>query len=290
MIKLYNGDCLEIMKEIPSKSIDMILCDLPYQVTKNKWDIIIPMNDYVIIDDEVLEKDKFYLQQFMKGLTKKEIDKTWKENKQEGLWSHYNRIIKDNGAILLFGQDIFSAQLINSNLKMYKYKWFWKKDRPSGFLNAKKMPLKDVEEILVFYKKCPIYNPQFWEGIPLHGMGTKYKEGNLGNNNYGKFASHKNPSANREGDTKKYPRQVLEFKRPHPPIFPTQKPVDLCEYLIKTYTNEGDLVLDNCMGSGSTGVACKNLNRRFIGIELDENYFNIAKKRIEDTEEELKNK
>ena len=281
MIKLYNGDCLEVMKEIPSKSVDMILCDLPYQVTKNKWDIIIPMNDYVIINDEVLEKDKFYLQQFMKGLTKKEIDKIWKENKQEGLWSHYNRIIKDNGAILLFGQDIFSAQLINSNLKMYKYKWFWKKDRPSGFLNAKKMPLKDVEEILVFYKKCPIYNPQFWEGIPLHGMGTKYKEGNLGNNNYGKFASHTNPSANREGDTKKYPRQVLEFKRPHPPIFPTQKPVDLCEYLIKTYTNEGDLVLDNCMGSGSTGVACKNLNRRFIGIELNSKTFNLAKDRIE---------
>ena len=281
MIKLYNGDCLEVMKEIPSKSIDMILCDLPYQVTKNKWDIIIPMNDYVIINDEVLEKDKFYLQQFMKGLTKKEIDKIWKENKQEGLWSHYNRIIKDNGAILLFGQDIFSAQLINSNLKMYKYKWFWKKDRPSGFLNAKKMPLKDVEEILVFYKKCPIYNPQFWEGIPLHGMGTKYKEGNLGNNNYGKFASHTNPSANREGDTKKCPRQVLEFKRPHPPIFPTQKPVDLCEYLIKTYTNEGDLVLDNCMGSGSTGVACKNLNRRFIGIELNSKTFNLAKDRIE---------
>ena len=281
MIKLYNGDCLEVMKEIPSKSVDMILCDLPYQVTKNKWDIIIPMNDYVIINDEVLEKDKFYLQQFMKGLTKKEIDKAWKENKQEGLWSHYNRIIKDNGVILLFGQDIFSAQLINSNLKMYKYKWFWKKDRPSGFLNAKKMPLKDVEEILVFYKKCPIYNPQFWEGIPLHGMGTKYKEGNLGNNNYGKFASHTNPSANREGDTKKYPRQVLEFKRPHPPIFPTQKPVDLCEYLIKTYTNEGDLVLDNCMGSGSTGVACKNLNRRFIGIELNSKTFNLAKDRIE---------
>lgn len=281
MIKLYNGDCLEVMKEIPSKSVDMILCDLPYQVTKNKWDTIIPMNDYIIANDESLEKDEFYLKQFLKGLSKKEIDKIWKENKKEGLWSYYNRIIKDNGAILLFGQDIFSAQLINSNLKMYKYKWFWKKDRPSGFLNAKKMPLKDVEEILVFYKKCPIYNPQFWEGIPLHGMGTKYKEGNLGNNNYGKFASHTNPSANREGDTKKYPRQVLEFKRPHPPIFPTQKPIDLCEYLIKTYTNEGDLVLDNCMGSGSTGVACKNLNRKFIGIELNSETFNLAKDRIE---------
>ena len=282
MIKLYNGDCLEVMKEIPSKSVDMILCDLPYQVTKNKWDTIIPMNDYIIANNESLEKDEFYLKQFLKGLSKKEIDKIWEENKKEGLWSYYNRIIKDNGAILLFGQDIFSAQLINSNLKMYKYKWFWKKDRPSGFLNAKKMPLKDVEEILVFYKKCPIYNPQFWEGIPLHGMGTKYKEGNLGNNNYGKFASHTNPSANREGDTKKYPRQVLEFKRPHPPIFPTQKPVDLCEYLIKTYTNEGDLVLDNCMGSGTTGIAALNTNRKFIGIELDENYFNMAKQRIKE--------
>ena len=285
--KLYQGDCLEIIKEIPNKSIDMILCDPPYQVTQNKWDICVPMNDYIIVNDKILEQDEFYLKQFLKGLSKKEIDKIWKENRHEGLWTHYKRIIKDNGAILLFGQDIFSAQLINSNPKMYKYKWFWKKDRPSGFLNAKKMPLKDVEETLVFYKKRPTYNPQFWEGIPLHGMGTKYKEGNLGNNNYGKFASHTNPSADREGDTKKYPRQVLEFKRPHPPIFPTQKPVDLCEYLIKTYTNENDIVLDNCMGSGSTGVAALNTNRRFIGIELDENYFNIAKKRIEDTEEEL---
>lgn len=280
MIELYNNDCLEIMKDIPSKSIDMILCDLPYQVTQNKWDTIIPMNDFISINNKNIEKNEFYLQQFMKGLTKKEINKIWKENKQEGLWTYYNRIIKDNGAIVLFAQDIFSAQLISSNPKMYKYKLFWKKDRPSGFLNAKKMPLKDVEEILIFYKKCPTYNPQFWEGIPLHGMGTKYKEGNLGNNNYGKFASHTNPSANREGDTKKYPRQLLEFKRPHPPIFPTQKPVDLCEYLIKTYTNEGEVILDNCMGSGSTGVACKKLNRKFIGIELNKLTFELAKDRI----------
>lgn len=279
--RLYQGDCLEIMKNITDKSIDMILCDLPYQVTQNKWDTIIPMNDFININNKNIEKNEFYLQQFMKGLTKNEINKIWKKNKQEGLWTYYNRIIKDNGAIVLFAQDIFSAQLINSNPKMYKYKFFWKKDRPSGFLNAKKMPLKNIEEILIFYKKCPTYNPQFWEGIPLHGMGTKYKEGNLGNNNYGKFASHTNPSADREGDTKKYPRQLLEFKRPHPPIFPTQKPVDLCEYLIKTYTNESEVILDNCMGSGSTGVACLNTNRRFVGIELDEKYFNIAKNRIE---------
>ena len=278
--QLYNGDCFEVMKGIPSNSIDMVLCDLPYQMTHNKWDVVIPMNDYVKQGNKVLVKDEFYLQQFLKGVPKKEIDDLWKENKHEGLWYHYNRIVKPNGAILLFGQDVFSAQLISSNPKMYRYKWFWKKDRPSGFLNAKKMPLKDIEEILVFYKKCPVYNPQFWEGIPLHGMGTKYREGKLGNNNYGKFASHTNPSANRVGDTKKHPRQVLEFKRPHPPIFPTQKPVDLCEYLIKTYTNENDTVLDNCMGSGSTGVACLNTNRKFIGIELDYENFSIAEKRI----------
>ena len=277
---LCNGDCFEVMKGIPSNSIDMVLCDLPYQMTHNKWDVVIPMNDYVKQGNKVLVKDEFYLQQFLKGVPKKEIDDLWKENKHEGLWYHYNRIVKPNGAILLFGQDVFSAQLISSNPKMYRYKWFWKKDRPSGFLNAKKMPLKDIEEILVFYKKCPVYNPQFWEGIPLHGMGTKYREGKLGNNNYGKFASHTNPSANRVGDTKKHPRQVLEFKRPHPPIFPTQKPVDLCEYLIKTYTNENDTVLDNCMGSGSTGVACLNTNRKFIGIELDYENFSIAEKRI----------
>ena len=278
--QLYNGDCFEVMKDIPSNSIDMVLCDPPYQMTHNKWDVVIPMNDYVKQGNKVLVKDEFYLQQFLKGVPKKEIDDLWKENKHEGLWYHYNRIVKPNGAILLFGQDVFSAQLISSNSKMYRYKWLWKKDRPSGFLNAKKMPLKDIEEILVFYKKCPVYNPQFWEGIPLHGMGTKYREGKLGNNNYGKFASHTNPSANRVGDTKKHPRQVLEFKRPHPPIFPTQKPVDLCEYLIKTYTNENDTVLDNCMGSGSTGVACLNTNRKFIGIELDYENFSIAEKRI----------
>ena len=171
--RLYQGDCLEIMKNITDKSIDMILCDLPYQVTQNKWDTIIPMNDFININNKNIEKNEFYLQQFMKGLTKNEINKIWKKNKQEGLWTYYNRIIKDNGAIVLFAQDIFSAQLINSNPKMYKYKFFWKKDRPSGFLNAKKMPLKNIEEILIFYKKCPTYNPQFWEGIPLHGMGTK---------------------------------------------------------------------------------------------------------------------
>jgi site-specific DNA-methyltransferase (adenine-specific) len=229
------------MKLIDKESIDMILCDLPYGSTKNPWDLIIPFED---------------------------------------LWGQYTRIIKKNGAIVLFGQGLFSSQLMMSNKKLWRYNLIWEKDRPSGFLNAAKMPLRSHEDILVFYKAAPIYNPQFWEGIPLHGMGTKYKEGHLANNNYGEFASHTNPSAERTGDTKKYPRSVLKFAKPHPPIHPTQKPIELCEWLIKTYTNEEQLVLDNCCGSATTCLAAKNLNRNFIGFETDINYFDIAKKRL----------
>lgn len=284
--ELYQGNCLEIMKNIPDKSIDMILCDLPYSITQNHWDCLIPLNDYVEIAGKNIEKDDFYLIQALNGLTKKEIDILWRIEKKDGLWTYYNRIIKDNGAIVLFAQDMFSAQLMNSNPKMYRYKLYWEKDRPSGFLNAKRMPLKDVEEVLIFYKKLPTYNPQFWEGKPLHGMGNKFKEGNLANNNYGKFPSHLNPSANRAGDTKKYPRQVLRFSRPHPPIHPTQKPVDLCSWLIRTYTNNNAVILDNTMGSGTTGLATLKVGegRKFIGIELQEDYFNIAKERIENIE------
>ena len=241
MFKLYCGDCLDIMKKIPNKSIDMILCDLPYNVTRNKWDVLIPF---------------------------------------DALWEQYNRVITDNGAIVLFAQGMFTSYLMQSNDKYWRYNLIWEKDRPSGFLNAKRMPLRSHEDICVFYKKMPTYNPQMWVGKPLHGMGNKFKEGNLRNNNYGDFPSHTNPSALRKGDTQKYPRSVLKFNRPHPPIHPTQKPVSLCEYLIKTYTNEGDLVLDNCMGSGTTGVACKNTNRDFIGIEISKEYFDIAKQRL----------
>lgn len=284
--ELYQGNCLEIMKNIPDKSVDMILCDLPYSITQNHWDCLIPLNDYVEIAGKNIEKDDFYLIQALNGLTKKEIDILWRVEKKDGLWTYYNRIIKDNGAIVLFAQDMFSAQLMNSNPKMYRYKLYWEKDRPSGFLNAKRMPLKDVEEVLIFYKKLPTYNPQFWEGKPLHGMGNKFKEGNLANNNYGKFPSHLNPSANRAGDTKKYPRQVLRFSRPHPPIHPTQKPVDLCSWLIRTYTNNNAVILDNTMGSGTTGLATLEVGegRKFIGIELQEDYFNMAKERIESIE------
>ena len=239
---IYNEDCLVGMKRIPDKSVDMILCDLPYGVTKNKWDSVIPLDE---------------------------------------LWKHYKRIIKENGAIVLFGQGLFTARLMFSNEKWYRYNLIWEKDRPSGFLNAKRMPLRSHEDIVVFYKKLPTYNPQFWEGEPLHGMGSKFREGQLENNNYGKFDSHKNPSAKHEGDTKKYPRSVLSFKKEHPPIHPTQKSVELVEWLVKTYSNEGDTVLDNCMGSGTTAIACLNTDREYIGFELDEAYHKLSLERIE---------
>lgn len=244
-IELWQGDCLQLMDNIADKSVDMILCDLPYGVTaKNKWDIVIPF---------------------------------------EPLWEQYKRIIRDNGCIALFADGMFMSNLMQSNKKMWRYNLVWDKELTSGFLNANKMPLRSHEEICIFYKKLPTYNPQFTEGQPLHGMGKKFSQEKNKNNNYGDFNSCNNPSAKREGDTKKYPKSIVKFVRPASCIMihPTQKPVELLEYLIKTYTNENDLVLDNCMGSGSTGVAAKNLNRKFIGIELDENYFNIAKERIE---------
>lgn len=240
---IYNEDCMVGMNKIPEGSVDMILCDLPYGVTKNKWDSVIPLDE---------------------------------------LWEHYKRVIKENGAIVLFGQGLFTARLMFSNEKWYRYNLIWEKDRPSGFLNAKRMPLRSHEDIVVFYKKLPTYNPQFWEGEPLHGMGSKFKEGQLGNNNYGKFDSHKNPSSKRAGDTNKYPRSVLSFKKAHPPIHPTQKSVELVEWLVKTYSNEGDTVLDNCMGSGTTAIACINTGRNYIGYELEEEYYNLAINRIEE--------
>lgn len=231
MINLYNGDCLELMKDIPEKSIDLILCDLPYGTTCNKWDT--PIN-------------------------------------LESLWKEYERIIKDNGAIVLFAQTPFDKVLGASNIKLLKYEWIWEKEMGTGFLNAKKMPLKNHENILVFYKKPPIYNPQMREGKPY----TIVQGGE--SSNYGDY--HR---VTTENSGERYPVSIIKFNRDKEKMHPTQKPVALCEYFIKTYTNEGATVLDNCMGSGTTGVACKNLNRDFIGIELDENYFKIAKERID---------
>lgn len=173
---------------------------------------------------------------------------------------------------------MFSAKLMLSNEKMYRYSLIWEKDRPTGFLNSKKMPLRSHEDILVFYKKPPIYNPQMWEGKPLHSKGKNFVKKDGKNSNYGKYDTKY--ESNRVGCTEKYPRSVLKFQKEHPAIFATQKPIKLCEYLIKTYSNEGSIILDNCMGSASSIIAANNLNRYIIGMELNiENYL-LAKSRL----------
>jgi len=229
--EIYLGDCLELIpKHVEDKSIDMIFCDLPYGTTQNKWDSLIP------------------------------LDK---------LWSEYNRVIKDNGAIVLFAQTPFDKVLGASNLKMLKYEWIWEKTQATGHLNAKKMPMKAHENILVFYKKLPTYNPQKTTGHKPMNSGVR--RSSLKNENYNEINKVDLPFG---GDTDRYPRTVLEFKSDKQKnyLHPTQKPLDLIEYMIRTYTNEGDLILDNTCGSGTTGLGAKNLNRNYIMMEQEAKY------------------
>ena len=241
MTNLYNADCLEKMKEIPAKSIDMILCDPPYGLTRCKWD------------------KKINLKQ---------------------MWEQYERIIKDNGVICLFAQTKFYYELIKSNEKLFRYDLIWDKVLVTGFLNANRQPLRRHEQIAIFYKKQPKYNPKMRTSKPLHAKGNIKLEKIKKNNVYDNF--HATPDL-RKGSTEKYPTSILKFQKLHSSqmVYPTEKPIELLEYLIKTYTDENDLILDNCMGSGTTGLACKNTNRNFIGIEIDEKAFEIAKKRLE---------
>jgi site-specific DNA-methyltransferase (adenine-specific) len=228
------------MKDIPDGSIDMILCDLPYGTTACKWDVIIPI---------------------------------------EPLWEQYKRIVKDSGAIVLFGTEPFSSKLRLSNLKMYRYDIIWEKERPTNIFFMKKQIGKVHENISLFYRKQPSYNPIM---VERKSNNESKRDLLLYKNNGSK--THKKQTyrySKTYKDDYRYPRSVIKINR-EKSVHPTQKPVALLEYLIKTYTNESELVLDNCMGSGSTGVACQNLNRNFIGIELDAGYFEIAKKRIEE--------
>lgn len=244
VMQLYQGDCLEVMEQISDESVDMILCDLPYGSSACSWDIVIP------------------------------FDK---------LWEHYNRIIKDDGVICLFGNEPFASKLRTSNLRYYRYDWIWDKGTHSNPLIAKKQPLRVYEAVCMFYKKFGKYNPQMEQGKP-------YKK------DYG-YEKHSTETfgntvlVDRDNHTGiRYPKNIIKIgqnKNNREFSHPTAKPVALCEYLIKTYTNKNDTVLDNCMGSGTTGVACKHLNRNFIGIELDPNYFEIAKNRIENEPTQL---
>lgn len=233
--KIIHGDCLKVMPMFPDKSFDMILCDLPYSTTQNHWDSMIP------------------------------LDRLWKE---------YKRIIKDNGAIVLTAQTPFDKILGVSNLEMLRYEWIWEKTHSTGFLNANKMPLKAHENILVFYKKLPTYNPQKTQGhTPVHSYTKHTSDGT----NYGKTKT----GIKGGGSTERFPRDILCFPRDKDRLHPTQKPVALYEYLIRTYTNEGDLILDNAAGLITIGCAAMNTGRRFVAIEKEEKYVILGRERLE---------
>ena len=235
MYKLYNGDCLKVMDKLIEEgvTVDCILTDPPYGTTACKWDTVIPFDE---------------------------------------MWERLNKLIKPNGAIVLFGSEPFSSALRMSNIKNYKYDWIWEKEQGVNQFLAKKQPLRKTENVSVFYKKQATYNPQTITKAPY-----------IANRVIGCELFGKPKKIITKSDGERYPVNILKYNRELKDRFhPTQKPIDLLEYLIKTYTNEKELVLDFTMGSGSTGVACMNTNRKFIGIELDENYFNIAKQRIEE--------
>ena len=243
VLKLIHGDCLEKMKDIESGSVDMILADVPYGTTACKWDTVIQL---------------------------------------ELMWLQLNRIIKPNGAIVMTASQPFTTTLISSNMKMFKYCWVWEKPKGTGHLNAKKMPMNNYEDIAVFYSKQPSYNPQWTYGKPYTSAKSGKVDKVAKTEVSGKHFD--GPNFRNGSDGRRYPLRIQKIGVvERGTVHPTQKPVALMEYLIKTYTNEGDTVLDFTMGSGTTGVACKNLNRDFIGIELDENYFKIAKERINNT-------
>lgn len=228
-MQLYLGDCLEILPTLPDKSVDMVMCDLPYGTTQNKWDSVIDLPT---------------------------------------LWAQYRRICK--GAIVLTAAQPFTSALVMSALDLFKYQWVWRKPTGTGFLNAKKQPLRNHEDVLVFYAKQPTYNPQFTEGKPY-----RQKQGS-GTANYGAVRDEYETVS----DGKRYPLSVVDFTQGDKKVHPTQKPVALMEYLIRTYTNPGDVVLDNCAGSGSTGVAALQSGRQFIGIERELEYWLIAHARL----------
>lgn len=237
--KLWQGDCLELMKDIPYKSVDMILCDLPYGQTKFEWD--------------------------------KRLDFAL-------LWEQYERIIKDNGAILLFGKHPFTSELVLSNSKLFRYELIWEKTRASNSMQVKKQPSAIHENIIVFYKNQPTYNDLKFK------VDEKYidKRKSINDSFYNK-GHYQGVMKRKADDGWRHPQSILPFNSVwKKDMHPTEKPIELLEWLIKSYTNENDVVLDNCMGSGSTGISCINTNRRFIGIELDEGYFNIAKQRIDE--------
>ena len=253
---IFNQDCLAGMASIPDNSIDAVICDLPYEVLHHdnphaQWDRIIPL---------------------------------------EPLWEQYDRIIKPTGAILLFGQGMFTARLMMSNEKLWRYNLVWDKCRVTGFLNANRMPMRCHEVISVFYKNLPTYNPQYTDGEPNHPQGSLRRKptnscyGSYGRDYQGRTYEQVPRVASTVPEGKKLPTSIIRIPKEHEStvLHPTQKPVDLLRYLIRTYTNEGDIILDNCMGSGTTAIACIREHRHYIGFELNPDYYARAVRRVRD--------
>ena len=240
MINLHLGDCLDILPTLADHSVDMVLVDLPYGTTICKWDSVIPLDQ---------------------------------------LWEQYNRICKKDGAMVFTAAQPFTTILVASNLKNFRYEWIWEKPQGVNPLQAKVMPLKSHENILVFYRKKPTYNPQMWYSTPYSGFSSDTSK-------IGEVYAQAQSKHRDNPDGSRYPKTILRFRQ-EKGLHPTQKPVYLMEYLIKTYTNAGDTVLDNTMGSGTTGVACVNTSRKFIGIENNEEYFHIAKERIYNSHQQV---
>lgn len=244
-VKLYLGDCLEVMKQLPDNSIDMVLCDLPYGTTSCSWDVIIPF---------------------------------------EPLWEQYHRICKDNAVIALFASQPFTSMLVTSNIKEFRHEWIWIKNRGSNFANTVREPMKEHEEILIFSKGKWTYNKQLQERTGGGLDRAKYNVSwRTSSDNYRKFDDREN---NQIGELR-VPSSWQKFNT-ETGLHPTQKPVELCEYLIKTYSNVGDTILDNCMGSGTTGIACLHTDRNFIGIDKEQKYFDIAQRRIKEVKDATK--
>lgn len=282
-VELWQGDCLELMDRIPDGSVDCIICDLPYGITRNKWDSVIPFNDYIETSRGLVSKEEFLMDCFKHNIPYDEALEYFETHKQTGLWTQYKRVIKDNGAIVLFGSGMFTADLMESNKEMWRYNLIWQKTQPTGFQNANRMPLRDHEDMCVFYKKLPVYHPQKTDGHIRKVSKAEHKRNCKESTNYNKIEFRSYDS------TERFPKSVWKFAKDSQKsaLTPTQKPLALIEELIKTYTDEGDLVLDSCMGSNTTGLACKNLNRRYIGIEKDQDTFQIAVNRIHKKENEL---
>lgn len=283
---VVQGDCLEVMESIEDKSIDMVLCDLPYGTTQNKWDEVIPFNDFVCIEGVKYDLDEYLLYAFKQNMSYQDAVSYFNRNKKKGLWSHYQRIIKDNGAVVLTSSGIFTQKMIMSNTKWFKYRIVWEKSKSTNFLNAKKQPLRKYEDVCVFYRKQPTYNPQM-------GKGESYNKGTRKAQFTGSYGDFLPVEVKSDGE--RYPTDIVYFKTAESEgevFHPTQKPIELGRYLVKTYTNPGDTVLDNTSGVGSFLIAAMLEGRNFIGIELnkdsklfkkeDIDFIEVTEKRMKD--------